>query len=51
MLVRVKMFVIVNLFLRVTVLLLVLDTFDYAVIYGYIKVRNIFVCMPITYLS
>ena len=47
----VKVFVIVNLTHRVRVLFLVLDTLDYAVINGYIKVRNIFVRMPIIYLS
>jgi hypothetical protein len=51
MLVRVKIFVIVNLILWVSVLLLVLDALDYAVIDGYINVWSIFVCMPIIYLS
>jgi hypothetical protein len=48
---RVKMLVIVNLTHWVRVLFLVIDTLDYAVIYGYIKVRNIFLRMPIIYLS
>ena len=30
---------------------MVIDTLDYAVIYGYIKVRNIFLRMTIIYLS
>jgi hypothetical protein len=48
---RVKMLVIVNLTHRVRVLFLVIDTLDYAVIYGYIKVRNVFLRMTIIYLS
>ena len=47
----VKMLVILNLTYRVRVLFLVLDTLDYAVINGYIKVRNIFVRMTIIHLS
>jgi len=47
----VKVFVIVNLTHLVRVLFLVLDTLDYAVINADIKVRNIFVRMPIIYLS
>ena len=47
----VKMLVIGNLTHRVRMLFLVLYTLDYAVINADIKVRNIFVRMPIIYLS
>lgn len=45
------MFVIVNLILCGTVLLLVLDALYYAVIDGYINVRNIFIRMSIIHPS